>query len=164
MNSQFLVACYWTLQPALSVRSSVRPSVSPSVGPSVRPSHFTFFGFLRFLALLLLPKWWSGLNYGPCPPARDLGSRTSGLVCAMVSLCSFSTFMFFVLMFKPHSALSLLNHPLSQVSSGKCNDQKSLSLLSRKKVWRHLGLAVYFPPHMLKTHVPDCFLSILYLY
>ena len=70
--SSFLVACYATLHPALSVR--------PSVGPSVRPSHFTFFGFLRFLASLLLPKWWSDLNYGPCPPARDWGSRVSGLV------------------------------------------------------------------------------------
>ena len=68
----FLVACYATLQPALSVRPSVRRSVGPS--------HFTFFGFLRFLASLLLPKWWSDLNYGPCPPARDWGSRVSGLV------------------------------------------------------------------------------------
>ena len=33
----FLVACYATLHPALSVR--------PSVCPSVRPSHFTFFVF-----------------------------------------------------------------------------------------------------------------------
>ena len=37
-----------TLHPALSVRRSVRPPV--------HPSHFTFFGFLRFLASLLLPK------------------------------------------------------------------------------------------------------------
>ena len=34
----------------------VGPSVGPSVRPSVGPSHFTFFGFLRSLALLLLPK------------------------------------------------------------------------------------------------------------
>ena len=68
----FLVACDATLHPALSVRRSV--------GPSVRPSHFTFLGVLRFLASLLLPKWWSDLNYGPCPPARDWGSRVSGLV------------------------------------------------------------------------------------
>ena len=72
----FLVACYATLHPALSVR----PSVGPSVRRSVRPSHFTFFGFLGFLAWLLLPKWSGNLNYGPCPPARDWGSRVSGLV------------------------------------------------------------------------------------
>ena len=60
----FLVACYATLQPALSVR--------PSVRRSVRPSHFTFFGFLRSLASLLLPKWSSDLKYGPCP----LSART----------------------------------------------------------------------------------------
>ena len=26
------------------------------------------------------PKWSSDLKYGPCPPARDLGSRVSGSV------------------------------------------------------------------------------------
>ena len=62
-----------------SVRPSVRRSVGPSVGPSVRHT-LLFFGFLRFLALLLLPKWSGDLNYGPCPPARDWGSRVSGLV------------------------------------------------------------------------------------
>ena len=71
-----LVACYATLQPALSVR----PSARPSYRPLVRPSHFNFLGVLRSLASLLLPKWWRGLKYGPCPPARDLGSRVSGLV------------------------------------------------------------------------------------
>ena len=35
---------------------SIGPSVLLSVGPSIRPSHFTFFGFLGFLASLLLPK------------------------------------------------------------------------------------------------------------
>ena len=38
--SRFLIACYATLHPALLVR----------------PSHLTFFGFLRFLASLPLPK------------------------------------------------------------------------------------------------------------
>ena len=38
------------------VGPSVGPSVGLSVGPSVGPSHFTFFGFLGFLASLLLPK------------------------------------------------------------------------------------------------------------
>ena len=47
-KGEFLVACYATLQPALSVRRSVRWSV--------RRSHFTFFGFLVFLASLLLPE------------------------------------------------------------------------------------------------------------
>ena len=64
----FLVACYATLHPALSVRLSVGPS------------HFTFFGFLQSMASLLLPKWSSDRKYSPCPPARDWGSRVSGLV------------------------------------------------------------------------------------
>ena len=69
-NFLFLVACYATLHPALSVR--------PSVGPSVR--HTTFLALMGFLTLLLLPKCSVDLNYGPCPPARDWGSRVSGLV------------------------------------------------------------------------------------
>ena len=60
--------------------SYIRYSVGPSVGLSVGPSHFTFFVFLWSLASRLLPKWWSDLKYGPCPPARDWGSRASGLV------------------------------------------------------------------------------------
>ena len=55
-------------------------SVGPSVRRSVGPSHFTFSRFLRFSALLLLPKSSGDLNYGPCPRARDWGSRVSGLV------------------------------------------------------------------------------------
>ena len=35
---------------------------------------------MGFLALLLLPKCSTDLNYGLCPPARDWGSRVSGLV------------------------------------------------------------------------------------
>ena len=61
----------------------LRDSTPRFVGPSVRWSvrhTLLFFVFLRFLASLLLPKWWSGLKYGPCPPARNLGSRVSGLV------------------------------------------------------------------------------------
>ena len=68
----FLVACYATLQPALLVHPSVRPSVGPS--------HFTFWGFLRSLASLLLPKWLSDLKYSPCPTTRNWGSRVSGHV------------------------------------------------------------------------------------
>ena len=43
---QFLVACYVTLHPALSVRLSVGPSVT----------RYFFFVFLWSLAPLLLPK------------------------------------------------------------------------------------------------------------
>ena len=57
-----------TLQPTLSV------------GRSVGPSHFTFFYDFISLTSLLLPKWSSDLKYGPCPPARNFGSRVSGLV------------------------------------------------------------------------------------
>ena len=59
---------------------SVRPLVCPSKLPLVRPSHFTFIGFLRIFVSLLLPKWSGDLNYSPCPPTRDWGSRLSGRV------------------------------------------------------------------------------------
>ena len=59
---------------------SVGPSVRPLVRPSVRPSHFTFSALMGVLALLLLPKCSTDLNYDPCPPARDWGSRVSDLV------------------------------------------------------------------------------------
>ena len=65
----FLVACYATLQ-----RRSVCRSVCRSV------TLYFFWGFLRFSASLLLPKWSSDVKYGPCPPARDWGSRVPGLV------------------------------------------------------------------------------------
>ena len=39
-----------------SVGPLVRRSVSPSVRPSIGPLHLTFFGFLRSLASMLLPK------------------------------------------------------------------------------------------------------------
>ena len=68
----FLVACYATLHPALSVR--------PSVRRSVRPSHFTFSAFMGFLAIPLLPKCSTVLIYGLCPPVRDWGSWVSGHV------------------------------------------------------------------------------------
>ena len=38
------------------LRDSTTRFVGPSVGPSVCPSHFTFFGSLRSLASVLLPK------------------------------------------------------------------------------------------------------------
>ena len=62
------------------LRYSTPRFVGPSVHRSICPSHFTFFGFLQFLASLLLRKWSGDLNYSPCPPARDWGSRVSGLV------------------------------------------------------------------------------------
>ena len=62
-----------TLQPALSVGWSVGWLIGQSV---------TLYFFYDFISLtsLLLPKWPGDLKYGPCPPARDLGSRVSGLV------------------------------------------------------------------------------------
>ena len=61
-----------TLQPALSVRLSV--------GWSIGRSRFTFFYDFISLTPLLLPKWSSDLKYDPFLPARDFGSRVSGLV------------------------------------------------------------------------------------
>ena len=52
-------------------------SVGQLVGLSV--TSYFFYDFY-FLSSLLLPKWSSDLKYDPCPPARDLGSRLSGLV------------------------------------------------------------------------------------
>ena len=52
--------------------------VGRSVGRSV--GHTLFFYDFYFRTSLLLPKWSSDLKYGPYPPARDFGSRVSGLV------------------------------------------------------------------------------------
>ena len=84
MHQHFLFHCS-------DIFSSVLRNFTPCfvgllVRPSIHLSHFTFFGFLWSLALLLLPKWSSDLKYGPCPPARNWGSRVSGLVhCRMTS-------------------------------------------------------------------------------
>merc|ERR1712074_99662 len=43
-------------------------------------SHLTFSTLMGFLAIPLLPKCSTDLEYGPCPPARDWGSHVSGLV------------------------------------------------------------------------------------
>ena len=48
-----------------------------SVGRSVA---LYFFYDSISLTSLLLPKWSSDLKFGPCPPARDFGSRVSSLV------------------------------------------------------------------------------------
>ena len=79
-NQWFLVACYVTLHPAFSGHWSICWSVGPSVRRSVALSYFTFLRFLPSLGSLSLPKWLNDLKYGPCPPARDLGSHVSGLV------------------------------------------------------------------------------------
>ena len=58
--SWFLVACYATLWPAMSVRRSA---------------------LAFFVLLLLLPNCLKSLFYHcPCPPARNFGSRVYGLV------------------------------------------------------------------------------------
>ena len=41
---------------------------------------FMIFYHFYSLTLLLLPKWSGDLKYGPCPPARNFGSRVSGIV------------------------------------------------------------------------------------
>ena len=59
----------------MRARDSTTRFVRPSVGPRL-----TFLMILFFLVSLLPPKWSSDLKYGPCPSARDLGSRVSSLV------------------------------------------------------------------------------------
>ena len=72
----FLVACYATLHPALSVGRSVGPLL-------------TFSAFLSFSSIPLLPKC-SGdlLKHCSFTPARDWGSRVSGLVLFLTELKS----------------------------------------------------------------------------
>ena len=59
------------------------PSIGPSVGPSVRTLHFTFFVFLRFCGLTAPAQMIKWPQISSCPPARDWGSRVSGLVLAL---------------------------------------------------------------------------------
>ena len=61
--------------------SRVHAILQPAL--SVRRSRFPFFMILFFFTSLLLPKWSSDLKYGPCPPARDWGSRVYGLVLSV---------------------------------------------------------------------------------
>ena len=60
------------------VHATTTRFVHRSVGWSVTLNFFLWF----YLTSLLLPKWTSDLKYGPSPPARDFGSRVSGLVNA----------------------------------------------------------------------------------
>ena len=64
------------------LRDSTPRFVSPSVPRSVGQSVTLLFLFydLYSLTSLFRPKWSSDLKYGPCPPARDWGSRVFGLV------------------------------------------------------------------------------------
>ena len=73
---RYLVACTQLYTP-LCLSLTVGQSVGWLVGRSVT---FYFFYDSYFWTSLLLPKWSSDLKYGPCPPARDWGSRVSGLV------------------------------------------------------------------------------------
>ena len=69
----FFSRVHATQQPALSVGWLVGLLVGWSV------KLYFFYDYVS-LTSLLLPKWSGDLKYGPCPPARDLGSRVSGLV------------------------------------------------------------------------------------
>ena len=76
-----------------------RPSVGLSVGPFVRSSVrrtllFWVFAVFGFTAPAQIN---CDLNYSPCPPARDWGSRVSGLVHI---ICDLHNHMFF----KPFAA------------------------------------------------------------
>ena len=65
----FFSRVHATLHPALSVGQSVGRSVT-----------LYFLYDFYFWTSLLVPKWSCDLKYGPCPPARDFGSRVSRLV------------------------------------------------------------------------------------
>ena len=60
---------------------SVHPSLCPSIHLSVYPSVFFFYS----LTSPLQPKCSGDLKYGPFPPARDWGSRVSGLVAVLTT-------------------------------------------------------------------------------
>ena len=67
------------------VRLSICPSICPLSGWSVcwlvgLSIVFYFSDDFISLTLLLLPKWSSDLQYGPCPPPPNLESRESGPV------------------------------------------------------------------------------------
>ena len=65
----------------------LRDSTPRFVGQSVgRLVTLYFFYDFYFWTSLLLPKWSCDLKYGPCLPARDFGSRVSGLFVPFVCL------------------------------------------------------------------------------
>ena len=91
----FLVACYATLLPFLSVgwlvgrlvghTSLLRgPRFFPSngvIGYSKKSMPGCVSGLVFYsLTILLLPNCSGELKYGPCPSARDWGNHVSGLV------------------------------------------------------------------------------------
>ena len=70
-KKRFLVLCYATLHPALSVRRSIGPSVGPSVCPSVHHT-LLFLGFWDFwLHCPCQMIWWPQLRL--LPNRRRLG-------------------------------------------------------------------------------------------
>ena len=73
----FLVACTRLYNPLC-------PSVGRSVGRLVR--HTLLFLWFYFFDLTAPSKWSGDLKYGPCPPARDFGSRVSSLVFIHLTL------------------------------------------------------------------------------
>ena len=133
----FLVVCtrlYNRLCP------SVGWSVGRLVGRSVGWSHFTFFYDLISLTSLLLPKWSGDLKYGPCPPARDFGSRVSGLV----------TLMFFYMhppCMQLHAACCMQLHAACcmQLHAACCTKQ---SAVTRNNVHLHAITCIYTRSHM----------------
>ena len=66
------------------LRDSTPRFVGRSVGLLV--TLYFFYDFYVWTSPLL-PKWSSGLKYGPCPPARDFSSRVSGLVFFFFFFC-----------------------------------------------------------------------------
>ena len=60
---------------------------------------------------LLLPNWSSDLKYGPCPPARDLGSRVFGLVylAEIANISLYSTNRAHVSEHRPNTVINSLH-------------------------------------------------------
>ena len=121
----FLVACYANLWPAMSVGRSVCRSVALSF--------FGVFGCL--LQYCSCPNAWvSMFHHCPCPPARDFGSRVSGLVFIHSTIFLSSSSLF------THSLLHSLIH------------SSTLLFFKRSFIWpfsscktiSHLGKSFFF--------------------
>ena len=63
----------------VKVFSRVHTTLHPALSVGRLVTLYFFYDFY-FWTLLLQPKWSNDLKYGPCPPARDFGSRVSDLV------------------------------------------------------------------------------------
>ena len=131
-----------------------------SVCLSVQPSHFTFFGFVRSLASLLLPEWSSDLKYSPCPPARDWGIRVSGpvYICSCLHIVSMCLLVFFCLSLSLLVVLFCLpfllsNCPPFSYTLGRWYQTESdYNLLN--------GESPYHPPNPSKTHLNCIILTV----